>query len=134
MQNRSVAATVTPATILNVLGLVTATARAEVNLPGTAADLEFTGPFDGSNTQRIHGISTAGLGQLLASGLVLKISLLGITLDLGEVLEPLLNLLTPVLALVDSLLAPVLSLLGIQIGIADVTTFDLSCGAPQLVR
>lgn len=134
MQNRSVAATVTPATILNVLGLVTATARAEVNLPGAAADLEFTGPFDGSNTQRIHGISTAGLGQLLASGLVLKISLLGITLDLGEVLEPLLNLLTPVLALVDSLLAPVLSLLGIQIGIADVTTFDLSCGAPQLVR
>lgn len=136
MTNRSVPATVTPATILNVLGLVTATARLQVDLPGAAGDLEFTGPYDGSNTQRLHGLSTAGLGQKLTEGLgaVLDVSLLGITLGLGEVVNALVALLTPVLALVDSLLAPVLSLLGIQLGIADVATFDLSCGAPQLVR
>lgn len=134
MTNRNTAATVTPATILNVLGLVTVTARAEVDLPGAAGDLAFTGPFDGSNTQRINGLSTAGLFDRLASGLVLDISLLGIELHLGEVLEPILNLLTPVFALLDGLLSPVLSLLGIQLGIADVATFDLSCGAPQLVR
>lgn len=136
MTNRSVAATVTPATILNVLGLVKATARLQVDLPGTSGDLEFTGPFDGSNTQRIHGLTTAGLGEILLSGMgaVLDVELLGIKLGLGEVVEALVTLLAPVFALLDSLIAPVLSLLGIQIGIADVTTFDLSCGAPQLVR
>jgi len=134
MNNRSVAATVTPATILNLLGLVTVTARAEVDLPGAAGNLSFTGPFDGSNTQRIDGLSTAGLFARLASGLILDVNLLGIELKLGEVLEPLLELLTPIFGLLDSLLAPVLSLLGIQLGIADVTSFDLSCGAPQLVR
>jgi uncharacterized membrane protein len=134
MSNRSVAATVSPATILNILGLVTVTANASVDLPGAAGNLVFTGPFDGSNTQRIDGLSTAGLFERLASDLVLDVNLLGISLGLGDVLSPLLALLAPVFSLLDALLSPVLSLLGIQLGVADVATFDLSCGAPILVR
>jgi len=134
MSNRSVAATVSPATILNILGLVTVTANASVDLPGAAGNLVFTGPFDGSNTQRIDGLSTAGLFERLASDLVLDVNLLDISLSLGDVLSPLLALLAPVFSLLDALLSPVLSLLGIQLGVADVATFDLSCGAPILVR
>lgn len=140
MTNRAAAATVSPATILNVLGLVTVTAQTSVNLPGGAGTLAFNGPFDDQNTQRISGLSTAGLGESLTNKIeadpqaVLKVSLLGLGLDLSKVLTPLMNLLAPILALLDSLLAPVLSLLGIQLGYADVTNFYLNCGVPRLVR
>lgn len=137
MSNRSTAASVTPATILNVLGVVTITAKAEVNIPGGAGDLSFNGPFDGKNSQRISGLSTAGLFSRLASSLAsggLDVRLLGLSLGLGDVLSLVLNLLQPVFLLLDTILAPVLSLLGIQLGIADIAVFDLSCGVPQLVR
>lgn len=134
MSNRTSAATVTPATILNVLGLVTVTAQANVNVVGSSGDLQFTGPFNGNNTQRISGLSTAGLFSQLASALVLDVNLLGLPLGVGGVLSLVVNLLQPVFVLLDAILAPVLALLGIQLGIADVTVFDLSCGVPQLVR
>lgn len=140
MTNREAAATVTPATILNVLGLVTIDAQVGLDLPGGAGDLVFNGPFDANNVQRISGLALAGLGESLTNkinedpNLVFDIRLLGIGLNLGGVLSPLLALLNPVLALLDSLLAPVLSLLGIQLGYADVTAFSLTCGAPRLVR
>lgn len=144
MTNREVAATVTPATILNVLGLLTVTARAAIDLPGGAGELAFNGPFDAQNSQRIGGLATAGLFASLADSLVLDtggavgallelvLGLLGI--DLDTLLSTVLSALTPVFALLDSVLAPVLSLLGIQLGYADVTVFDLTCGAPRLVR
>lgn len=134
MTNRNSAATVSKATILNVLGLVTVDARAEVNLPGGAADLAFRGPFNGSNTQSVDGLSTTGLFNVLANSLILDVKLLGLDLQLGSLLDALRSVLNPVFALLDSLLSPVLSLLGIQVGIADVTVFSLTCGAPQLVR
>ncbi|MFZ2268393.1 MAG: hypothetical protein WAV95_12540 [Azonexus sp.] len=52
----------------------------------------------------------------------------------SALLDALRGVLNPVFALLDGILAPVLSLLGIQIGIADVTVFSLTCGAPQQVR
>lgn len=134
MTNRSSAATVSKATILNVLGLVTVDARAEVNLPGGAADLAFSGPFNAGNTQSVDGLSTTGLFNVLASSLILDVKLLGLDLKLGTLLDALRGVLNPVFALLDAILAPVLSLLGIQIGIADVSVFTLTCGAPQLVR
>lgn len=134
MTNRSAAATVSKATILNVLGLVTVDAQAEVNLPGGAADLAFTGPFNAGNTQSVDGLSSAGLFNVLANSLILDVKLLGLELKLGTLMDALRGVLNPVFALLDAVLAPVLSLLGIQIGIADVTVFSLTCGAPQLVR
>jgi uncharacterized membrane protein len=144
MTNRETAATVTPAQILNVLGLLTITAQAGIDLPGGAADLEFHGPFNDQNTQRVSGVSTAGLAQSLVDTLVLDTGglvggllnlVLGlIGLDLDEILKLVLQALTPVLGLVDSILAPVLSLLGLQLGYADVTNFYLTCGNARLVR
>lgn len=71
---------------------------------------------------------------MLASSLILDVKLLGLDLKLGTLLDALRGVLNPVFALLDAILAPVLSLLGIQIGIADVSVFTLTCGAPQLVR
>lgn len=141
MTNTETAATVQTATLLNVLGLITASAKLGINLPGGGGTLEFNGPFDEENSQRISGIATAGLADSLVNKMespdaqtVLLVTLLGIPLDLSAILDLLLPVLTPVLQLLDSLLAPVLSLLGIQIGYADVTVFHLNCGAIRLVR
>lgn len=141
MTNTETAATVQTATLLNVLGLIKAEAKVAVNLPGGAGDLEFNGPFDANNTQRISGLSTVGLADSLVNKMgsgdpqtVLKVTLLGIPLNLSAILDLLLPVLEPVLGLLDSLLAPVLSLLGLQLGYADVTNFHLNCGVPRLVR
>ena len=141
MTNTETAATVQPATLLNVLGLIKAEAKVAVNLPGGAGELEFNGPFDENNTQRISGISTVGLADSLVNKMsspdpqtVLNVTLLGLKLDLSKVLDLLLPVLEPVLGLLDSILAPVLSLLGLQLGYADVNNFYLNCGVPRLVR
>lgn len=141
MTNTSTPATVQTATLLNVLGLITVQAKVGLNLPGGGSTLEFNGPFNEENTQRIHGLSLDGLGNSLINKIespepqtVLQVTLLGIPLNLGAILDLLLPILSPVLQLLDSLVAPVLELLGIQLGYADVTAFHLNCGAIRLVR
>lgn len=141
MTNTTSPATVETATLLNVLGLITVKAKLGIDLPGAGDTLEFNGPFDGHNTQRIHGVATAGLADSLVNEMgspdpktVLQLTLLGIPLDLSAILDLLLPILTPVLQLLDTLLAPVLGLLGIQLGYADVTNFHLNCGTIRLVR
>ncbi len=134
MTNVTKAATVKPATIVNVLGLITVDAEAAIDLPGGGGDLNFSGPFDNNNTQRTSGLSTAGLFTSLGDNMVLDVNLLGIGIKLGDLVKALAGLLAPIFALLDSLLAPVLNLLGIQLGYADVTTFYLKCGVPELVR
>lgn len=142
MTNVTSPATVEKATILNLLGLLTVTTRVAIDFPGGEGELDFNGPFDSTNTQRISGLSTAGLFGSLGDNMVLEIDgvvggLLNLLLGkhtLEDVLKSVLALLAPVFGLLDSLLAPVLGLLGIQLGYADVTAFYLSCGAPQLVR
>lgn len=134
MTNRAASASVTPATILNVLGLLQVRASAVVDVPSGGDTLVFTGPFNAENTQRVSGLSTTGLFAQLLSNLDLDVVLLGLTLPLGDVLSAILSVLAPVFSLLDAILNPVLSLLGIQLSVADVSTFDLSCGAPYLVR
>lgn len=142
MTNVTSPATVEKAKILDLLGLLTVTTRVEIDLPGGEGNLDFNGPFDDQNTQRISGLSTAGLFASLGDGMVLETGgILGELLNLllgehtlEEVLKLVLELLAPVFGLLDSLLVPVLNLLGIQLGYADVTVFHLKCGAPQLVR
>lgn len=139
MTNTSSPATVSEATILNVLGLVTVSTKLDVAIPGAGpTSLDFNGPFDANNTQRISGLSTGGtfsnLSTQLAQPGALDVQLLGLNLNLGSVVQPLIALLTPVFSTLDSLLVPVLSMLGIQTGYGDVTVFYLSCGAPELVR
>ncbi|MBS1159729.1 MAG: hypothetical protein H6R15_2148 [Proteobacteria bacterium] len=137
MTNRNTLPTVSDADLVNVLGLIKITARAEVALPSYDGALAFNGPFNSGNTQSVHGLSTTGLYSKLVTdenNLHLSVELLGLEISLDPLVKVLLTLLTPVLALLDALLNPVLELLGIQLGIADVTVFSLKCGAPQLVR
>ncbi|MDD5363708.1 MAG: TadG family pilus assembly protein [Gallionellaceae bacterium] len=145
MTNRETEATVTPAKIVDLGALLTITAKAAIELPGGAGDLEFNGPFDDQNTRRISGLETAGLFASLSNSLVLDTGgalaelvdvllkfLLGVGLE--DLLKIVLNALTPVLELLDAVLKPVLELLGLQLGYADVTNFYLNCGVPRLVR
>lgn len=140
MTNVTKAATVDKATIvsltglLGITGVLDVTTKVALDLPGGSQELQFHGPFDDDNTQRVSGLSTGGLFEKLGSDLDLDVELLGINLGLGSALKPLMKLLTPIFGLLDALLAPVLQLLGIQLGFGDVTAFHLKCGAPQLVR
>jgi uncharacterized membrane protein len=70
----------------------------------------------------------------IADSLVLNVNLLGLTIELGTLVKALEAVLLPIFGMLDDILAPVLSLLGVQVGLADVSVFQLSCGAPQLVR
>ncbi len=133
MQNHSLPATVTEATLVNVLGIVRITGSAYVPLQGAPQNLVFNGPFDMNNTQTAVG--GLGIGGLLNSNLVLTPHVLGLGIGAGGVLTSLTTLLGGILGpVLDSLLDPLLSLLGLQLGGADVTNFYLNCGAPQLVR
>ena len=58
--------TLSDATILNVLGVASVTARADISLAGSSSDLTFHGPFDWDNTQTV-GSSSLGLGNLIES-------------------------------------------------------------------
>ena len=127
MQNTSAPVTVKEATLVNVAGLIRVTGLASVPLQSPAQELVFNGPFDSNNTQTVAGASL-GIGGLLNSNLQLTVHPLGanvsgLTSLLGGVLGPAL----------DGLLDPLLTLLGVQLGGADVTAFELNCGAPRLV-
>ncbi|MFA5625876.1 MAG: TadG family pilus assembly protein [Thiohalomonadaceae bacterium] len=139
MKNRTKPPKVEKATLLNVLGLITATAKLTVDLPGVIGGThDFIGPFGVDNTYRYEkGLTTVGLGEKLATDInkdTLKVTLLGLGLGLDDLAEGIVALLTPIFGLLDSVLELVCALLGIQLAAADVTAMDLSCGAPQLVR
>jgi len=125
---------VTDATILNVIGLVRVTGRADVAASSSATDLTFHGPFDWDNTQTV-GSNSLGLGNLIMTQpLNLTLQALGLPLGLGGVLGSVLGLLNPILDVVDEgLLDPILSGLGISLGGGDVTNFDLDCDPLRLV-
>lgn len=138
MQNTSVPVTVTEATLLNVLGIVRVGGYASVPLESPPQELYFNGPFDQDNTQTTDG-SGLGIGGLLSSNLALNTYLLGLPLLVGPLVTPIVNSLLGLLGGVlgpalDGLLDPLLSMLGVSLGGADVTAFQLNCGAMQLVR
>jgi uncharacterized membrane protein len=123
--------TVSPGTIA---GLVTISA--DVSVGGVSnQNLTFTpsspsGPYGWSKMKSVGGTSL-GLANLLNSNL--HLGLLGIDL-LGIVTGLVGALLHPVLALLDSLTDPLLSLLGLNLGGADVTIFDVECNSRALVN
>ncbi len=123
------------ATILNIIGLVRVTGRADVAAANSATDLTFHGPFDWNNTQTV-GATSLGLGNLIRTQpLHLDLHALGLGLGLGGVLGSVLGLLNPILSVVDNgLLDPLLSALGVSLGGGDVTNFMLDCDPLKLVR
>lgn len=152
MTNRATAPVVTPAQILNVLELITVTAKTAISTtsPGASnSQVEIKGPFPTPPPlPRVGGgLSVGGLLGSLADttdlevggplgsllNFVIELITLG-TMSLEDVLKLILTAIAPLGDLVDAIVQPVLSLLGIQIGYADISVMDVVCGTPRLVR
>ena len=136
-----------PATLVNVLNLVTVTGVASVSAvnPQTGS-LTFNGVVDNeyqsTNSNNVGGVisnTLSGLGTQLAKPNALTVTLLGgLSLPLGSIVSPIVtllgNVLAPALAGLDTLLVPVLQLLGAQIGVSTIHDLSLTCGVSQLVN
>ncbi|GLK78772.1 TadG family pilus assembly protein [Methylopila turkensis] len=128
-----------PATLLNVLGLVRATAEAHAAATNVApTPLVFS--YDDIAAGAMKSVKTTNAAQTtlatLVGGLKVNVSVLGfLGLGLtGDALESLLKLtLAPVGALIDPVLNTLLQTLGLAVGEADVTVRGLRCDGSALV-
>ncbi|WP_428060850.1 TadG family pilus assembly protein [Brevundimonas sp.] len=123
-----------PATLLSVLGLVSITARADIEI----ADVGFRPlRFDAADiqAQRTKTMTSRSLATGLVSSLLQRlevtVNLAGLGLGLGDLTKALGLLLTPLGPVLDGVLNPVLDLLGLKLGEADVTVHGLSCPDQQ---
>jgi uncharacterized membrane protein len=138
-----------PATLVNVLGLITI--KTAVSFPAVVpASNAVTMTFDGiagnaddyqtTNSNQVGGVlsnATMGLATQLSAPNGLTVSVLGIQLPLGSSVGQILAnfvvpLLTPIFNALDTILGPVLQLLGAQIGVSTVHNISLTCGQSQL--
>jgi uncharacterized membrane protein len=125
-------ADVRDAEIANAAGLIRVTGRATATMPGSAADLVI--PL--YDVRSVGGASPILDSQLL-SNLSLTVQVLGLGIDTGQVLSDLLGILRPVLDILDGALfdplGRALGALGIEIGGADVSNLDETCGSRRLI-
>lgn len=129
---------VTPATLLSVLGLVTLTARAEIE----GADQGFT-PVRFTDAdikaQTLRSVQTRGLVNGIVVSLLQRmdvdVHVIGLGLGLGGLVQALGVLLTPLGPVLDAAINPVLDVLGLKVGEADVRVLGATCdkGRPMLV-
>jgi uncharacterized membrane protein len=129
------------ATLLSVLGLVSITGKADVEVAETgfkplsfsAADIE---------TQRIKTMASRSFASGLVSSLLgrldVDVNVVGMGLGLGDLTKALGRLLEPLGPVLDGVLNPVLDVLGLRLGEADVAVHGLSCpnegrSTPRLV-
>ncbi|WP_322009456.1 TadG family pilus assembly protein [Paraburkholderia sp. J12] len=140
-------------TLLSLLGGgLTAGVNANLSLP-LANTQAYTLTFDGngnllSNTQTgssgssvststgdALGGALTSLGTQLSNGTGLSLSVGSAQVDLRLLGGLVSGVLAPVVSAVDTLLlGPLLQLLGVQLGVATVTDFPLSCGVAQIVK
>lgn len=91
----------------------------------------------GQNTLVSGLLGSLGLGPL---GLGSLLNLLGLAPTVDQLVSGLLKIVTTTLptstlnVLDQALLGPLLQLLGVQVGVADVSAFPLTCGVAQLVQ
>lgn len=132
--NFSVRPDVYPASLVNLLGVLSITGSAETDLgSGTPTSLTFTQADIAAHTaQRVASTGMlANLLQVLGSRLVLTVQPLNVTTQ--PLTASLTTLLQPVFAGLDPLVDGLLAALGIQLGYIDVTATGVRCGAPVLV-
>ena len=124
--------TLTPsrATLLSVLGLVTITAKAEIE----AADQTFTATrFSDAQIadQSIRTVQARGLANGLVVSLLQRldvdIDVIGLGLGLGGLAQALGTLLAPLGPVLDGLINPILDTLGLKFGEADVRIHGVTC-------
>ncbi len=125
-----------PATLVNVLGLVKVTGLAHARIGNTTpTSVNFSYADIQAQTRKTVN-STSFVSSLLGSllgNLDLKVSILGLGLDLGPLIQLIGNILAAVTAPLDQLLASVLQTLGVSLGQADVWTTGIRCDNAVLV-
>ncbi|MBN9049109.1 MAG: hypothetical protein J0H78_06570 [Rhizobiales bacterium] len=130
--------TAAPATLLDVLGLVKATARAHAAVTNmTATPVSFSMGEIAAQTRKTVGTTdfTRSLLSSLLANTQLSVSLLGINALLPDTTTPLLRtILANAAAPLDQLLVRVLGTLGISLGQADVWITGLRCDGAVLVN
>jgi uncharacterized membrane protein len=127
--------TVSPATLVNILGVITATASSGPNtiLSGSGS-LTFTQPQIQNKpplSQTLSSSSTSSVAAILQTNLQLQVS------GSSALLLPtstLYGLLSPVLQLLDPIVGDLLNALGIKLGAMDVTATGVRCGVPVIVQ
>ncbi len=128
--------TVTPAPILDVLGVVKVTGLADVHIGGlTWKTVRFTRADIQAATMKTvatDDIAQATVSSLLGS-LDLDVHVLGLGLGLGGIASVLTSTLTTLAAPLDTVLNSLTKLLGVQVGKADVRMNGLRCRDAALV-
>lgn len=125
------------ATLLSVAGLVTVTARADIE----AADAGWTAlTFTGADIDSgaVRTVSTTGAVSGIISSLLqrldVEVKVIGLGLGLGGLTHALGELLTPLGPVLDGLVNPLLEFLGLKVGEADIRVHGLSCPADGGLR
>lgn len=128
--------TVTPATVLSVLGVVSITAKAEIE----AADQSFTNVrFSDADitSQKLRSVQARGLVNGVVVSLLrhmqADVKVTGLGLGLGGLVQALGVLLTPLGPVLDAAINPILDILGLKFGEADIRVHGATCGNPRPV-
>lgn len=123
------------------LPLITVSGSAAVdvgNLNTTTLNFDYNDIKNGTIKNVSTRNLTQSLTQSLINGLTLKITALGLPIDvtalLGTVKQPLLAILGGVTAPVDNLLYTLLTALGVRVGEADIRVTGANCGRSVLVQ
>lgn len=120
------------ATVVDVPGVLAASADAEVAVAPSTATLTFTGPWQPDNVQRF-GATAVGAGLL--DDLTIDVTVAGVPLPVGVVRDLIRGAVTPILASLDvEVIDPLARTLGARIGEAEVGVFHLDCRPRRLVR
>lgn len=124
-----------PGEIVDVGGLLTVTATAEVNYGSGSSNLTFTAPFDMDNFQTVSMTApVSSAGSSLFSSLSYDVDVLGLPLVTDAMvvnaLEPIVDAVAPG---VDGLLDDVFEALGVSIGNTDVGVPYVRCSNPTLI-
>ena len=126
-----------PATLVNALGLVTVTGLAHASIGNTRpTSVDFSYADIQAQTRKTVN-STSFVSSLLGSLLGqinLNVSLLGLNLQLGPLLQLVGGILAAATAPLDQVLSSVLQTLGVSLGQADVWVTGIRCDGAVLVN
>ncbi|HEX7855819.1 MAG TPA: pilus assembly protein TadG-related protein [Sphingobium sp.] len=135
LPNLSVPITKQPAALVNILG-TKVNAYADIALGGLQSQSVFFSKSDIANrvtrTVTTNDLTT-GAASSLAKNVQISVTLLGITLSLGPLVNSVGGLLLSTAPLLDGVINQVTGLLGVKLGSADVRVDKMRCGVPALV-
>lgn len=120
----------TPATLLNVLGVVRLTGKADVEIADTGFRATRFSAADIS-VQKVKTVTSNSLATGLIATLIQRLDVtvhvLGLGVGLGGIVQALGALLAPLGPVLDGAINPLLDLLGLKLGQADVRVHAVTC-------